>query len=101
MDVLKYLRRCPLCKKRKGVERIPEYGIYCGIESHWVYHNKCLEIVLCNPEDYGHKLVDYMLGVVERKESQKQKEISKKEAARLYREQQIVRAKEVCLEEIR
>jgi hypothetical protein len=83
------------------VNRIPEYGIYCGVESHWVYHDDCLEEVLCNPESYGHKVVDYMLGVVERVKQHKQTMIDEKESARLYREQQILRAKEVCIEEIR
>jgi hypothetical protein len=69
----KYWHKCPVCRSREDVELVPEYGVYGGIKRHWAYHPECLQTVLCNPEAFGHKLVDYMLGIAERLEKHQDK----------------------------
>jgi hypothetical protein len=69
----KYWHKCPACKSREDVQLVPEYGVYGGINRHWAYHDECLQEVLCKPEEHGHKLVDYMLGIAERLEKHQRK----------------------------
>lgn len=93
--MLKYLKWCPACKKRKDVKRVCEYGIY-GSKSWYPYHDDCLENVLCYPERYGHKVVDYFIGITEKIKSQQRRDTEEQE----YILKRQVRARSICVDEI-
>jgi len=93
--MLKYLKRCPCCKKRKGVKRVCEYGIY-GSRYWYPYHDECLEDVLCNPEKYGHKVVDYFIGITEKIKSQRARDAQEQE----YILERQERARTICVDEL-
>lgn len=92
---LGYLKRCPCCKKWKGAKRAKEYGIY-GSVYLYPYHDDCLEDVLCYPEKYGHKIVDYFIGITEKLKSQQTREAQEQE----YILERQEKARAICVDEL-
>lgn len=57
-------KKCCLCKQRdENTLCIPDYGVYN--EEMVYYHEKCLERISSDPEQYGHNQIDLALHITE------------------------------------
>lgn len=97
MDIFKPFRKCFLCKQTgNGLKWVSQYGIYMEANKHYAYHPECLKAVLCDPEKYGHEIVDMALQIAclvkdEKEEEKRAKAIMKKE-----QQENIEKAKKLC-----
>jgi hypothetical protein len=61
--------KCVFCGKKGGIlHSVHAYGMYGDIGKRHFYHDECLQLIECEPEKFGHKVVDMALYINELKE---------------------------------
>ena len=91
------IRKCILCNKfklKRNLSYIQWRGRYLGNSYKDYYEGKCLESILCNPEDYNTKIIDKAIWIKGKLKSRKEN----KEIRIIQRKESIKRAKELCID---
>lgn len=61
--------KCCFCENKSGViQSVHHYGIYGEVGKRIFYHDKCLEMIECEPEKFGHLIVDMAIHINDLKE---------------------------------
>ena len=65
--IFRKLLGCKICGERENLLYTPEWGLYGRYKGAigYPYHEECVKDVVCNPENYTNKQVDWAIQIGE------------------------------------
>lgn len=81
-NLFKVFERCCFCKKDSNLEYVNRHGIYGDAGMNIAYHEKCLHLVCDSPEDYGHRMIDKAINIINLIKYWKKRDEERKEKLR-------------------